>query len=76
MNKFTQFFFRFWSYEDKSLDWTQNSLYILPSDSSTRLDLECVKKLEYEQAQIFKDDYENTQRKDKKLREANASHKK
>jgi hypothetical protein len=35
------------------------------------MDLECIKKLEYEQAQIFKDEYENNQRKDKKLRETN-----
>lgn len=51
------------------MEWSQEGLNILESDSTKRKDLECVKNLEYEQAQIHKDEYENNQRKDKKLRE-------
>lgn len=59
-----------WSYEDFSEEWTQEGLYLLPSDSSKRNDLDALKNLEYEKAQIYKDELENIQRKDKKAREA------
>jgi hypothetical protein len=43
----------------------------LASDSSKRLDMSLLKSLDYEKAQIYKDELENLQRKDKKNREAN-----
>jgi hypothetical protein len=64
---------RLWSYEDTFEDWTQDGLNTLPSDSSRRLDLNSLKSLDYEKAQVYKDELENVQRKDKKNREANSS---
>lgn len=61
-----------WSYEDTFEDWTQEGIYTLPSDSSRRLDLYSLKSLDYEKAQVYKDELENLQRKDKKNREANS----
>ncbi len=63
---------RLWSYEDKFEDWNQEGLDILPSDSSKRPDLNCLKLLEYEKSQTYKDEIENLQRKDKKNRESNS----
>jgi hypothetical protein len=44
---------------------------MIPSDSSLREDLKLISNGDYTNAQKFKDDYENLQRNDKKLREAN-----
>jgi hypothetical protein len=44
---------------------------ILPSDSVKREDLQALKQDDFVTAQKFKDDFENVQRNDKKLREKN-----
>lgn len=51
------------------MDWNQNNLNLLDSDSIKRSDLQSLLNLDYEKAQIFKDELENNQRKDKKIRE-------
>jgi len=62
-----------WSYDDTFEEWTQEGLNLLPSDSSKRADLNALKLVDYEKAQIYKDELENLQRKDKKNRETNTN---
>ncbi len=70
--KYLFFMFRFWSYDDDYLEWSQGDVgYILPSDSFKRNDLQSIKSDEFDIAQKYKDELENTQRKDRKLREEN-----
>jgi hypothetical protein len=59
-----------WTYTDEYKPWSQENMFILPSDSSKRKDLNALIELDYENAQKYKDEIENLQRKDKKLREA------
>jgi len=60
-----------WSYEDTFEEWSQEGLNLLPSDSSKRQDLNSLKSNDFEKSQIYKDELEGIQRKDKKNREAN-----
>jgi hypothetical protein len=63
---------RFWSYDDDYLEWTQGDVgHILPSDSTKRSDLQSIKNDDYDNAQKYKDELENLQRKDKKIRAEN-----
>ena len=59
----------YWSYFDPKHEWTQDGLWILPSDSFNREDLKEVLKGDINQAQIEKDRLENLQRADQKLRD-------
>jgi len=43
---------------------------LIPSDSALRSDLKAISENDYTSAQKLKDEYENKQRGDKKLREA------
>jgi hypothetical protein len=61
--------FRYWSYDDEYIEWTQKDLECLESDSLKRQDLQALKEDDHVSAQKFKDDLENVQRNDKKLRE-------
>ncbi len=63
--------FRLWSFDDTYLEWEQQNCFTIPSDSAFRNDLKAIGTGDYDNAQNFKDDYENCQRNDKKLREAN-----
>jgi hypothetical protein len=54
---------------DDYTEWTQEGLYLLPSDSTKRKDLQCIKENQIDDAQKHKDVLENIQRNDKKLRE-------
>jgi hypothetical protein len=61
--------FRFWSFDDEYTPWDQDNLYLVPSESSIRVDLKAIESGDYNLAQKSKDDYENLQRADKKIRE-------
>lgn len=59
-----------WSVFEDEIKWTQQGLdYLLPSDSMYRQDLICVINDNYEDAQSFKEQLEQKQRDDQKLRE-------
>ena len=69
--------FRYWGINHEFEPWNSKGLdFIMPSDSTLRKDLKDLEKLDYISAQINKEDYENIQRKDKKLREENEKKKK
>jgi hypothetical protein len=66
------FIIRFWSYDDDYLEWSHGDVgYILPSDSFKRNDLQSIKSDDFDIAQKYKDELENMQRKDRKLRDEN-----
>ncbi len=62
---------RIWSFDNEYEDWIQKDLYLAPSDGSFRVDLKAIATDNMENAQNYKEEYENQQRSDKKLREAN-----
>jgi hypothetical protein len=53
----------------------QDDLFLVPSDSALRTDLKAIVENDYTSAQKMKDEYENRQRIEKKLREANLAQK-
>ena len=63
-------FFRIWSFDNDFLPWIQDEMNLIPSDSALRSDLKAISENDYTSAQKLKDEYENKQRGDKKLREA------
>jgi hypothetical protein len=62
---------RLWSVDSEYGKWSQDDMFVVPSDSTLRTDLGAIISNDFVTGQKFKDDYENVQRKDKKLREAN-----
>jgi hypothetical protein len=61
---------KFWSHDDEYNEWRQDGFdIVLQSDSSKRDDLIGIINNDFENAQKFKEELENLQRKDKKLRE-------
>lgn len=61
---------RFWSINNEThKPWLQQDVMILQSDSLKRNDLISITNSDYNEAQKSKDDLENLQRSDKKLRE-------
>lgn len=63
-------FYRIWSFDNDFLPWIQDEMNLIPSDSALRSDLKAISENDYTSAQKLKDEYENKQRGDKKLREA------
>jgi hypothetical protein len=63
--------YRLWSVDDNYNEWNQDGLNCLPSDSVKREDLNALTQEDFIIAQKCKDDLENIQRNDKKLREKN-----
>ena len=63
-------FYRIWSFDNDFLPWIQDEMNLIPSDSALRTDLKAISENDYTSAQKLKDEYENKQRGDKKLREA------
>jgi hypothetical protein len=64
--------FRLWSYNDNYLEWSQDEVgHVPPSDSTKRIDLQSIKNEDFDNAQKYKEELENLQRKDKKLRQEN-----
>ena len=63
----------YWSIFDEKTDWSQDGMWILPSDSSNREDLVCVLKGDIDNAQKEKERLEELQRQDQKKREQHAS---
>ena len=61
---------RIWSFDNDFLPWIQDEMNLIPSDSALRSDLKAISENDYTSAQKLKDEYENKQRGDKKLREA------
>lgn len=59
---------RYWDIREVT-PFSYKPFYMLPSDSQNRLDLIELSKGNLNQAQIFKDELENLQRTDRKLRE-------
>jgi hypothetical protein len=61
---------RIWSFDDDFSLWQQKKLFVIPSDSALRKDLKAISENDLSVAQKYKDEYENIQRNDKKIREA------
>lgn len=57
-----------WRHDDNYEDWSQDNLFLLPSDSLKRTDLVLIKGKQWDEAQAEKERLENLQRADKKLR--------
>jgi hypothetical protein len=61
---------KYWSQEEEYDEWTQTGFdVLLPSDSLKRGDLQALLTNDYDNAQKYKEDLENLQRSDKKLRQ-------
>ncbi len=64
---------QYWSvFDNRDMKWTQDNIdFLLESDSSKRKDLIALTKGDYDEAQKYKDQYEQIQRDDAKKREMN-----